>query len=275
MRRSSQHIMERAAAEAFSRQAPLFDKLYQHDSIIRYKRDRVRAHLLKFLKPASRVLELNAGTGEDAIFLARQGHLVHATDISPLMQEVLREKIKSHAVEDSVSTEICSFTNLGNLNDRGPYDCIFSNFAGLNCTDQLKQVLDSFDKLLKPGGIVTLVILPRFCLWELLLVFRGKFRTAFRRFTGRKGAKAHIEGQLFRCWYYNPSFITRHMAGLYSKLALEGLCTVVPPSYIEGFAEKYPSAFKLLEKKEDKLRSRWPFRSIGDYFIITLRKDEC
>jgi len=46
----------------------------------------------------------------------------------------------------------------------------------------LSKVLDSFDPLLKPGGMVTLVILPKFCLWETLLLFKGKFRTAFRRF---------------------------------------------------------------------------------------------
>ena len=100
--------------------------------------------------------------------------------------------------------------------NRGPYDLIFSNFAGLNCTNELDKVLQSFDSLLKPGGIVTLVILPKFCLWEFLLLFKGKFKTAFRRFSGSKGAKAHIEGEYFRCWYYNPSFIRKHLKNSFS-----------------------------------------------------------
>ena len=58
--------------------------------------------------------------------------------------------------------------SLQTLKNKGPYDCIFSNFAGLNCTDKLDQVLAGFDELLKPGGMVVLVILPRFCLWESL-----------------------------------------------------------------------------------------------------------
>ena len=53
---------------------------------------------------------------------------------------------------------------------KGPYDMIFSNFAGLNCTGELDKVLASFSSLLKPKGIVTLVLLPGFCLWEFLLI---------------------------------------------------------------------------------------------------------
>jgi hypothetical protein len=133
-------------------------------------------------------------------------------------------------------------------------------------------VLASFSSLLKPGGFVTLVILPKFCLWETLLVFKGKFRTAFRRFFSNKGAKAHVEGTNFRCWYYNPSYIVKRLKAEFDLVDVEGLCTIVPPSYIDNFAEKYPRTFKFLENKEDKLKSRWPWKFIGDYYIISLRK---
>ena len=113
---------------------------------------------------------------------------------------------------DKVTTELCSFTALDTLRERGPYDLIFSNFAGLNCTGELDRVLRSFAPLLKPGGQVSLVILPGFCLWETLMLFRGKFRTAFRRLlSGRRGARSHVEGHYFRCWYYSPSYVIRNL----------------------------------------------------------------
>jgi ubiquinone/menaquinone biosynthesis C-methylase UbiE len=263
---------EEAATTAFSKQAPLFDELYSGDMIIRYKRKRVRDHVLRYLQPGSAILELNAGTGEDAIFFAKQGHRVHATDISDGMQKILKEKVGLNDLKDSITNEVCSYTELKRLFNRGPYDFIFSNFAGLNCTDQLTSVLQSFDPLLKRGGFVTLVILPKFCLWEFLLLFRGKFKTAFRRFPGKKGAKAHIEGEFFRCWYYNPSYIKKCLQNSFDLVSIEGLCTVVPPSYIEKFAEKHPKAYRFLQKREDKWKSRWPWRTIGDYYIITLQK---
>jgi hypothetical protein len=175
-------------------------------------------------------------------------------------------------MEEKVSNELCSFTKLHLLKNKGPYDLVFSNFAGLNCTDELDKVLASFSSLLKPDGIVTMVILPQFCLWETLLVFKGKFRTAFRRFFNTNGTKANVEGVNFKCWYYNPSYITRKLKYSFDVLALEGLCTIVPPSYIEGFAEKHPNTYQFLKKKEDKLKSRWPWKYTGDYYIITLRK---
>jgi ubiquinone/menaquinone biosynthesis C-methylase UbiE len=272
MNDSGHTLNEQAAAAAFSKQAPLFDRLYSNDTIIQYKRQRVRDHVLYYLAPHSHILELNAGTGEDALFFARQGHTVHATDISDTMQAKLKEKARENNLHISISDEVCSFTELDSLSARGPYDLIFSNFAGLNCTHELPKVLHSFDALLHPGGYVTLVILPKFCLWEFLLLFKGKFKTAFRRFTSNKGAKAHIEGQHFRCWYYNPSFIEKQLRDSFTVVRLEGLCTIVPPSYIEGFAEKHPKAYSLLKKAEDKWKARWPWRSIGDYYIITLQK---
>lgn len=265
-------INERAAAAAFNKQAILFDDLYSGDTIIQYKRRRVRDHILNLLQPHSRILELNAGTGDDAIYLAKKGHTIHATDISALMQNLLAEKAKQYNLQKSISRELRSFTDLENLSDKGPYDMIFSNFAGLNCTNELDKVLLSVNSLLKPGGIVTMVILPKFCLWEFLLLFKGKFRTAFRRFSGRQGTKAHIEGEYFRCWYYNPSFIKKHLRKSFTMIGVEGLCSIVPPSYLHGFAEKYPSLFKRLVKHEEELKTRWPWNVIGDYYIISLRK---
>ena len=263
-------INEQYAEEAFSRQSGIFDKLYSNNTIVNYKRERVRAHVLHYLKPGGAILELNSGTGEDALFFAQQGHRVHATDISTGMQQQLRQKVKKNKMEHLITNELCSYTQLHLLKDKGPFDHIFSNFAGLNCTGELDRVLASFAELLDPAGVVTLVVLPKFCLWEMLLVFKGKFRTAFRRVFSKNGRKAHLEGTYFTCWYYNPSYIISRLEDSFDLLSIEGLCTIVPPSYIEGFAEKYPAVYRFLTKTEDKLKYSWPWKYIGDYYIISL-----
>jgi hypothetical protein len=120
--------------------------------------------------------------------------------------------------------------------------------------------------------MVTVVVMPRFCLWETLLVFKGKFKTAFRRFSGRRGSRAHIEGAFFRCWYYPPSFIRRQLRNAFDPVALEGLCTIVPPSYLQGFAEKHPGIFRKLVAVEKRWKGSWPWKLIGDYYILTMRK---
>jgi ubiquinone/menaquinone biosynthesis C-methylase UbiE len=268
----SEHINELSASEAFTKQSEVFDRLYGADAIIQYKRQRVREHILKHAMPGSYLLELNCGSGEDAIFLAQKGFSVHATDISEGMLNVMREKVNHLHYKDRIGMEQCSFTQLECLQVKQKFDYIYSNFGGLNCTGQLEKVLHSFNDLIAPGGVVTLVIISKFCLWETLLVFRGKFKTAFRRFLSGKGRKARVEGSFFRCWYYSPSFVKKQLQDQFELLRIEGLCTIVPPSYIENFAEEYPKAFRYLKKKEDKLKAQWPWNRIGDYFIISLRK---
>ncbi|GAA4094519.1 class I SAM-dependent methyltransferase [Mucilaginibacter panaciglaebae] len=272
MEAAAPHINEQKAAEAFSTQSAIFDKIYSSNAIVNYKRERVRTHVLHYLKPQSSILELNAGTGEDATFFAGLGHKIHATDIAEGMQHKLREKAERYNLNNLISAELCSFTRLHELKKKGPYDHIFSNFAGLNCTAELDSVLRSLPTLLNAEGIATLVILPEFCLWESLLIFKGLFKTATRRWFSKNGAKAHVEGTHFTCWYYNPSYVIDQVKGSMDVLSVEGLCTIVPPSYIENFAEDHPRAYRLLKKWEDKLRFSWPWRAIGDYYIISLRK---
>src|SRR5690242_3302882 len=192
---------EHAASEAFTRQSALFDDLYSSDTITSYKRSRVREHVMRYLNPNSHILELNAGTGEDALFFSSKGHTVHATDISEGMQNILADKVKKYRLENQVTYERCSYTELDQLTEKGPYDLILSNFAGLNCTNQLFSILDQLPALLKPGGLVTLVLLPRFCLWEFMFLSKGKFKTAFRRLIPPVTANAQVEGISFTCWY--------------------------------------------------------------------------
>lgn len=274
MNTSQEYINQDKTAAAFSKQSVIFDALYSNNTIIQYKRKRVRDHVLQYINPGSSVLELNSGTGEDAIWFAEQGHTVHATDIATGMQQQLQQKAAAQQLENKITTELISFTALDKLQQPKQYDYIFSNFAGLNCTGELQKVLKSFDALLKPGGMVTMVILPKFCLWELLLLFKGQFKTAFRRWFSSKGVTAHLEGEYFTCWYYNPGFIVNTLKSAFIVKKIEGLCTIVPPSYIENFAEKHPHAYAFLTAKEDRLKAAWPWKYIGDYYIISLKKKE-
>ena len=121
----TENVNETNAAGAFTEQSAIFDDLYSTNTIINYKRERVRDHVLKYLKPNASILELNSGTGEDAVFFASKGHKVHATDISPGMQQQLEFKVQKHRLSPRVSNELCSYTNLRWLENKGPYDLIF------------------------------------------------------------------------------------------------------------------------------------------------------
>jgi ubiquinone/menaquinone biosynthesis C-methylase UbiE len=252
---------------AFSNQSKIFDGKVESNLITRWMRNRVRNHALSVLKPGSHILELNAGTGLDAVFMAEHGHSVHATDVSDGMVAKIREKIDAGA--KNVSAEKRSFTDLRNLPASG-FDCIFSNFGGLNCTAELKEVVRQFQPLLKPEGIVILVVMPRICPWEILSVFKGHFRKAARRLRNQ-GAHSHLEGEFFTTWYYNPSQLISYFSDGFSFIGLQGLGSLVPPPYKEEFPHKYPKIFSALCRWEEKLAGRWPFNRMADHYILTMK----
>ena len=88
----------------------------------------------------------------------------------------------------------------------------------------------------------------------------------------RNGRTARVENEFFKCWYYDPSFVINNLKKEFDVLSLEGLYTLVPPSYMEGFAEKHPTLYSKLVSMESKWNTRWPWKNVGDYYIITLRK---
>jgi len=114
------------AQEAFSKQSFVFDEIYAQNQIVAYKRERTRNALESLLQKENRILELNAGTGQNALDFANKGYQVHATDISTGMLAQLQEKISASPMAEQISTEQISFEALHQLADQGHYDAVFS-----------------------------------------------------------------------------------------------------------------------------------------------------
>lgn len=263
-------LNEESVNTAFSRQSGIFDTIYENNSITTWMRNRVRKEVLSHISGGASILELNAGTGLDSVFFAKNGFNVLATDNADGMLNRLKEKIDLFQLQDNLTAKKCSFNNLERLEGK-QFDYIFSNFGGLNCTGNLAKVLKDMDTLLKPGGHFTLVIMPKVCPWDLLTAFKGYFKTAFRRFK-KNGATAHLEGTYFKCYYYNPNYITKVLDKKFKMVSLKGLAIVVPPPYIEDFIEKHPSLFRLFEKIENQIWQKAPYNRWCDHFMITMQK---
>jgi ubiquinone/menaquinone biosynthesis C-methylase UbiE len=256
-------------AEAFSRTAEKYDAFARDHPNQTRMRQRVYAHLRHFIPVGSRILELNAGTGTDAVELVRQGYIVHATDIAPGMLARAREKSQQPGLHGLMTVQECSFTRLDKING-APYDAIFSNLGGLNCIPDLSPVIEQLLNVIKPGGLVTWVLMPPVCLWEMAEVFRGHPRLAFRRFA-KNGTRTHLEGLYFTCYYFRPEQVVRWFGLKYELLAIEGLSVITPTAESKNLAKRHPQFYRTLTWFDDRLSARVPWRGWGDFFIITLR----
>ena len=256
-------------AEAFSRTAEKYDAFADDHPNQTRMRKKVYAHIQRFIPSGSRILELNCGTGIDAVELARRGYRVHATDIAPGMLERLQNKVLQNNLSDQISFQQCSFTELGQVQG-APFDAVFSNLGGLNCIPDLSPVITQLPKVLHPNGLVTWVLMPPVCLWEVAEIFRGHPRLAFRRFA-RNGTRAHLEGLSFTVYYFTPQKISEWFGDEYDCLAIEGLSVITPTAESKNFAKRYTRLYQALSWLDDRLASRSLWHGWGDFFIITFR----
>ncbi len=256
-------------SEAFSLTAERYDSFAQDHPHLTRMRNKVYAHVQRHIPPGARVLELNAGTGTDAVQLALRGYRVHATDIAPGMLERLRGKVDELKLQGRITVEARSFLSLDDV-PGAPFDAVFSDLGGLNCVRDLSPVIAQLPKVLRPGGIVTWVIMPHVCLWEMAEVFRGHFRLAFRRFS-HEAVRANLEGLHFDVYYFSPRQVLDWFGPDYELLALEGLSVLTPTAESKSFARLFPRVYRALAWLDDRLSPHWPWSGWGDFFMLSLR----
>lgn len=261
---------EQAVSGAFSAQSPKFDAITTTNPMEVIYRDIVRAHVCHYIKPGQRMLELNCGTGLDAVFFAGKGQQVHATDNSEGMLAQLKDKVEAAHLQDQISWQKCSYNQL-ELGEGQKFDHVFSNFGGLNCTDNLESVVKQLDNYLHSGSMVHFVLIAPLCPWEWLTFFKGKFKFAFRRLR-KGGVRSHLEGHYFTTYYYQPGSVKAMFGKGYRLASLRSLGCLMPPTFNDYFPARRPRLFKALKSMELEVNTSWPFNRFGDLFIISLTK---
>ena len=121
--------------QAFDTIAEEYDTSFTHSIIGRAQREIVWSYLEKTLPKNNNlnILELNCGTGEDALWFAKKGHKVLATDISEKMLEIAKQKIANAGFGSSVQTLQIDIKDIADVQIKEKFDLIFSNFGGINC----------------------------------------------------------------------------------------------------------------------------------------------
>ena len=249
----------------------------QYDHVFTFSKIGIaQRHLVfKYLAPTINtskklaILELNCGTGEDAIQLANLGHHVIATDISENMLRVAKNK----TYPKNLTFKVQDINLITEHTFNNTFDLIFSNFGGLNCLS--KSQLDLFFKqsvnLLKPNGKLILVIMPKNCLWELIYFsLKGNFKKAKRRNTS-KSVVANLGDSQVSTWYYNPGQIVSLSKKLYIEELIKPIGLFIPPSYLETSLLTKKPMFNILIKFEQLFNASL-LSKYADHFLIQLTK---
>jgi SAM-dependent methyltransferase len=260
----------------FDIMADTYDADFTHTAIGQLQRKQVWEFLdpvLKAYQKPLRILELNCGTGEDALKLSRSGHFVTATDGSERMIERLRQK--AQLSENNIRIQVCKFNELHGHFKNEKFDLVISNFGGLNCINgiEMKNLSQHLSALLEDEGKLFLVIMGRTCLWEIIYFsLTGKLGTAFRR--KKKSVNFKAGETEMPVYYYSPGSLKKIFRSFYTYCYSGPVGLFIPPSYLEkNFATGQQWLFKLT--RLEKRFSRYPLLSnLADHYCIIFQKKE-
>ena len=255
--------------------APDYDFRFSKSLIGEQQRGSTRQWLLQFLndKESLNILEINCGTGDDALWLASLGHFVTATDQSQRMIEQANRKIYHCSHPHKVRFVLCDFRELDSIFHEKEYDLIFSNFSGLNCVSpaELEQIADNLSSLLKPSGHLAAVIFGKYCIWETIyFLAKGKLKNAFQRWR-RKPVMIKLKGQNQQPVYYYSSGMFSRIFKAFRLQQKKPVGLFIPPSYLESAMQRRPRFFKFLTGLENRFTNSG-FSQFADHTYFLLKK---
>jgi ubiquinone/menaquinone biosynthesis C-methylase UbiE len=216
--------------------------------------------------PDSHVLELNCGTGEDALAMARCGVRVSAFDASPEMVRIANRKLSGEPFPSNVQFAVLRNEHLFHL--EGLFDGALSNFAGLNCSLDWSDIAGELARLVKPGGHLLICVMGRMCLWEMLhYILRARFRKAFRR--ARRGPSiARIDGSSLTVVYPSIREVRQLFSSGFELCGWRGVGVFVPPSYCEPHIPGRKSMLTLLTSLDSWFAHLPGVRCWGDHILL-------
>jgi ubiquinone/menaquinone biosynthesis C-methylase UbiE len=236
------------------------------------QREAVWRELERVFRPGQRVLELNCGTGIDALHLAKRGVRILACDIAPGMIDLARERVATARVCEAVDFRVLATEDLPNLEPEGPFDGAYSNFSGLNCVEDLPAVARNLHRLLAPGAPLLVCMIGKFVPWEIawFLAHRDVSK-ALRRL--RRGVVRSVEGGTLKVQYPPVREIVRVFAPCFKLRKWRGIGIVVPPSYMESWACRFPRVTRALAAMDKRLGGLPVLRSMADCVLLEMTRN--
>lgn len=255
----------------FDNAATNYDSIFTNSTIGKAQREVVYFHLSKFLKnnAPKTILEINCGTGEDAIWLAKQNFQIVATDISEKM--ILTAKNKENL--PNLTFERLNITEISNPFRNNKFDLIFSNFGGLNCLskDELKLFFKNISNSVSEKGHLVLVIMPKNTFWEsFYFLAKAKFSLVLRR--KKENVIANVDGEKVNTFYYNPKDVVNLSGNDFKIISVKPIGFFIPPSYLEPFFKNKFKLLSILKNLDKAIKNCSLLSKYADHYLIVFQK---
>jgi SAM-dependent methyltransferase len=254
--------------------AGTYDEVFTESYIGRAQRASVWLEIDKHFTAGKRILEINCGTGADALHMAGRGARVVACDVSSKMLAAAANRLSGAEADGSVELRLLAIEDLWKIEGSALFDGALSNFSGLNCVQDLIATAKELARLLKPRAKLIICVFGRWCLWEIFWYFTHRRpRKAFRRL-GTEGAAVRMNGDELCVRYPSVQQLKHVFAPFFTLETWKGVGITVPPSYLEQPAIRFRRAFRVAVFL-DRALSRLPImRGFSDHLLLTFERIE-
>lgn len=255
-----------AASAVFDAAAETYDAGFSRTRIGSMMRSAVWTRCAARFEPGSRVLEMNCGTGEDALWLAQSRMSVLATDAAPQMLRIARAKLEAAAVQ-GVRLQQLAWEDLDTLDEAG-FDGMLSNFGGLNCIGDFRAAARALSAKLRPGAAAILCVMGPHVPWEWFwFLAQGSPARAFRRLRRGGASWAGIN-----IGYPTIRQMRRAFAPEFQLIRTSALGALLPPPYTEARLGRIPHLLQGLNRLERRVETCWPLPVLADHYILEMRR---
>ena len=262
-------------AVPFDHLALTLDSVFSRSAIGQLQRKHVWTYIESIIPQLHglEMLELDAGTGEDAMMFSDKGFNLIATDVSAETYRLTEQKAEKFSLRGKITQQYLDLNTFNELLFDKKFDLIFSNFGGLNgiSPDTLQKLLNRIPSLLNPNGRFIAVVMPRICLWETIYYsLKFQFGKAFRRWTSDE-VMSDGYGAVSRMWYYKPSQIRKMVKEHFKVIKTKPVGLALPPLYLDSFFLRKKKLLIGLHKLEKRMNRNSFYSGYSDHFIIDLQ----
>ena len=221
----------------------------------------------------SLILEIGSGSGAETVEMLKGGHEVVAIDISQKMLDTLSKKAGTVGLSERLTTIKLRASELKMLTSqyRNSFDGIYSTYGAINCEPDISMLPEQMYNLTTNEGKVVMGLYNKLCFSDPMLHAVGlKLDRVFERM------RAPIpEGRSRFCidvYPYSSSYISGLFGDYFKTIRVEGVPVILPPSNYNSKMFPPGRNHSFLISMDSHLSSHFPFKFIGDHFLISMKK---
>lgn len=217
-----------------------------------------------------RVLDAGGGNGLDSLPFAAQGHFVEIVDYSQEMLADALAQAKDANAQENLRVHQVDVREIPNLFPDAQFDLVLCHNV-LQYLDDVPALLRSLTKVLKPGGLISIISVNRYSNPYQSAFFGNNLVEALAKLETRTATAKIFEAPVTS---YSAAeigvFLTDSGLVIEADYGIRCLCDY----WGDNQRKLDPAIFEQLEKLEFALTDRHPYKLLARYFQVIARKED-